>query len=390
MTKLNIAVVFGGPTQEHDVSVVSAQQLMDAADVRTLNIIPVYLDFEGRFMQGARLRDLGAFRPKPGGLQEIRFAWGDNGPCIQTIASGAVQNIDCVLPVFHGPFGEDGRIQGMMELLGIPVTGFGATNSAIAMRKDATKAIVKTVGVNVLHHVVANKASLKDTDALCRQVVQEIGYPAIVKPANLGSSIGVGIAKDDATLIALVQAVLRQDGFALIEPKVQNLVEYNVALTYRDDAICFSAIERPKSSADLLDFKEKYLASGDGAPPKKGGKLGNSPVPSQGMLSLTRDINPDIPSDLKDRIYEYGAAAFSVLGLRGAPRIDFMVDGNTGELWFNEINPIPGSYGFFLWEAADPPLLFSELIQHLVQEAIHDSLKTFEDPVPQGAHLLPR
>ena len=390
MTKLNIAVVFGGPTQEHDVSVVSAQQLMDAADARKLNIIPVYLDFQGRFMQGPRLRDLSAFRPSPGGLKEVIFAWGDNGPCIQTRDGSSIQNIDCVLPVFHGPYGEDGRIQGMMELLGIPVTGFNATNSAIAMRKDATKAIVKTVGVNVLNHVVANHATLQNPKAFSAKVAQEIGYPAIVKPANLGSSIGVGIATDHDTLIALSQAVLRQDGFALVEPKVQNLVEYNIALTYRDGQICHSAIERPKSSADLLDFKEKYLASGDGGPPKKGGKLGNSPVPSQGMLSLTRDINPDIPVALKSRIYEYASAAFSVLGLRGAPRIDFMVDDKTGELWFNEINPIPGSYGFFLWEAADPPLLFSELIQHLVEEAIHDSLKTFDDPVPQGAHLLPR
>ncbi|SFR58209.1 D-alanine-D-alanine ligase [Yoonia tamlensis] len=390
MTQLNIAVVFGGPTQEHDVSVVSAQQLMDAADMRKLNIIPIYLDFEGRFMHGDRLRDLGAFRPRPGGLKQVQFAWGDNGPCLRHMDGSDFQNIDCVLPVFHGPFGEDGRIQGMMELLGIPVTGFNATNSAIAMRKDATKAIVKTVGVNVVDHVVANHATLQNPKALCQKVAQEIGYPAIVKPANLGSSIGVGIAKDDDTLIALVQAVLRQDGFALIEPKVQNLVEYNVALTFRDGQIYHSAIERPKSSADLLDFKEKYLASGDGSPPKKGGKLGNGPVPSQGMLSLTRDINPGIPAGLQARIYEYASAAFSVLGLRGAPRIDFMVDDKTGELWFNEINPIPGSYGFFLWEAAEPQLLFSELIQHLVEEAIGDSLKSFDDPVPQGAHLLPR
>ncbi|WP_446720141.1 ATP-binding protein [Loktanella sp. S4079] len=372
------------------MSVVSAQQLMDAADLRKLNIIPVYLDFEGRFMHGPRLRDLAAFRPRPGGLKQVTFAWGDNGPCINAADGSWSQNIDCVLPVFHGPYGEDGRIQGMMELLGIPVTGFNATNSAIAMRKDATKALVQTVGVNVVDHVIANHATMKNPKAFAQKVAQQIGYPAIVKPANLGSSIGVGIATDDDTLIALSQSVLREDGFALVEPQVQNLVEYNIALTYRDGEIYHSAIERPKTSADLLDFKEKYLASGDGAPPKKGGKLGNSPVPSQGMLSLTRDINPDIPVGLKARIHEYASAAFSVLGLRGAPRIDFMVNSETEELWFNEINPIPGSYGFFLWEAAEPQLLFSELIQHLVEEAISDSLKSFDDPVPQGAHLLPR
>lgn len=390
MQKKRVAVIFGGPSQEHDVSVVSAQQLMDAADLRHLEVVPVYMDFEGRFHHGSRLRDLGAFRPRPGGLREVSFAWGDMGPCLRAVSSDWSMNIDCALPVFHGPFGEDGRIQGMLELIGIPVTGFSATNSAIAMRKDATKAIVKTVGVNVLPHVIANHATVADPKALIKQVKDEIGFPVVVKPANLGSSIGVGLAKKQSELIALVQATLREDSFALIEPQVPNLVEYNVALTYRDGEICLSAIERPKSSAELLDFREKYLASGDGKPKTEGGKLGDAQVPSQGMLSLTRDINPDMDADLKARLETYARAAFNVLGLRGAPRIDFMVDGKTGELWFNEINPIPGSYGFFLWEAATPQLLFSELVDHLVDEALASSVKSFDDPVPQAAYLLPR
>ena len=108
------------------------------------------------------------------------------------------------------------------------------------------------------------------------------------------------------------------------------------------------------------------------------------------MLSLTRDINPDLPKDLEDKIHDYARRTFSALGKRGAPRIDFMSNKETGELWFNEINAIPGSYGFFLWEAAAEPLLFPELIQHLIDEATRDTIKTFEDPVPQDARLLPR
>lgn len=388
MIKLILAVVFGGASQEHDVSVVTAQQLMDAVDCRKFEILPVYCDFENKFFIGAALRDLSRFKPKPSGLSEIIFAWDDAGPCVKRVGGGRRQAIDCVIPALHGPFGEDGRFQGMLELIGIPSTGFSATHSALAMRKDATKALVKSVGVSVLPHVTVNHVDMRDPQNVCKKVADEIHYPAIVKPANLGSSIGVGIATDDDTLVATIRQVLRLDHFALVEPKVRNLQEYNVALTHKDGEILFSAIERPKSTAQLLDFKEKYLSSSDGE--QQSSKLGSMPVPSQGMLSLTRDINPDISDSLSERIYQMGRATFSVLGLRGAPRIDFLYDSVADELWFNEINPIPGSYGFFLWEAASPALLFPELIEHLVDEATADTIKTFDDPVPQNAYLLTR
>ena len=372
------------------MSVLSAQQLMDAADIRRLNIVPVYMNFEGRFFHGPTLRRLQAYKPAPRGLREVIFTWDDQGPCIKSPDGSWRRGIDCALPVFHGPFGEDGRLQGLLETVGIPTTGFSATNSAIAMRKDATKSLVQSVGVNVLPHVVVHASQLADTSAVVKEIEASLSYPLIVKPANLGSSIGVGLAKDRDTLRVHLQGALREDTFALVEPQVQHLEELNIAVMHRDGNVIFSAIERPKSSAELLDFREKYLSQegsggGDGQ-----GKLGAAVVPSQGMLSLTRDINPTLDDDLQTRLYDYAQKAFSILGRRGAPRMDFMHDTNTGELWFNEINPIPGSYGFFLWEAADPQVLFPHLISHLVDEALRDSIKEFDDPVPQTAYLLPR
>ena len=374
----NVAVIFGGASQEHDVSVVSAQQLMDAADARRIRVIPVYMDFENRLFTGPRLRDVAAFRPRPGALTEVRFNWGDEGP--ELLGKGLRVPVDCALPVFHGPFGEDGRIHGLLELIGVPVTGFSASASAIAMRKDATKTLVKSVGVNVLDHVAVNRRQRGNLGAVLDEVEAKLGLPVVVKPANLGSSIGVGLAKARADIPALVEYVLRQDDLALIEPQVPDLVEYNIAMMWREGEVVFSAIEQPKSGAELLDFREKYLSSGG----TKGA------LPSEGMLSLTREVNPDLPADLKARILDYSRRAFTILGQRGAPRIDFMCNRNTGELWFNEINPIPGSYGFFLWEAAEVPLLYPELIAHLVDETMRASVKRFDDPVPQDAWLLPR
>ncbi|MCC5984695.1 MAG: hypothetical protein JJU42_10050 [Rhodobacteraceae bacterium] len=376
--RLNVAVIFGGASQEHDVSVVSAQQLMDAADARAINVIPVYMDFENRLFTGPRLRDVAAFRPRPGGLREVRFAWGEEGP--ELLGPGLRQPVDCALPVMHGPFGEDGRIHGALELVGVPVTGFSASASAIAMRKDATKTLVQSAGVRVLDHVAVTRQQRGALGAALDEVEAQLGLPVVVKPANLGSSIGVGLAKARADIPALVEYVLRQDDLALIEPQVPDLVEYNIAMMWRDGEVVFSAIEQPKSGAELLDFREKYLSSGG----TKGA------LPSEGMLSLTREINPDLPGELRARIHDQARRAFVILGGRGAPRIDFMCNRATGELWFNEINPIPGSYGFFLWEAAAAPLLYPELIAHLVDEAMRGTVKRFDDPVPQDAWLLPR
>lgn len=375
-------VIFGGASSEHDVSVVSAHQLMDAADVRAVDILPVYTDFANRFWIGASLRDLAKYRPRPPLGQQVTFRWSDNGPVVCAMDGTVIQPVDCVLPVFHGTFGEDGRIQAYFELLGIPVTGLSASSTSIAMRKDVTKALVKAAGVNVLPHITVNRAQIEDAEMILPDVQAALGFPVIVKPANLGSSVGVGLAKTPEDVWPLVEYVLKKDTLALIEPQVQNLVEYNIAMVSKGEEIKLSAIERPKSGAELLDFREKYLSS-------DGGTKGSF-KPSEGMLSLTRDINPDLPKALQDKIHDYARKTFSALGKRGAPRIDFMCNTETGELWFNEINAIPGSYGFFLWEAAAEPMLFPELINHLISEATSDTIKTFEDPVPQDARLLQR
>ena len=380
--RLRVAVLFGGASPEHDVSVITAQQVMDAADAARIAVIPVHLGFDNRWRTGPGLRDPARFRPVPPGLREVGFAWGEAGPEMRSPGAAPVR-FDAALPAFHGAFGEDGRVQATFELLGIPVTGFSAAHSAIAMRKDLTKTVAAAAGVPVLPHVLARRDGPLPEDALA-QVGASFGLPVVVKPASLGSSIGVGLAKTGDEVLHLVAAILRQDSVALIEPQVQRLTEYNIAVMRRGGAIRFSAIERPRSSEELLDFREKYLSG------SRGGAKGAF-RPSEGMLSLTRDIEPDMDPALRAAIRAHAATVLEALGGRGAPRLDFMVDGGTGELWFNEINPIPGSYGFFLWEAApDGPLLFSDLIDHLLDEALADTVKGFDDPVPQDAWLLQR
>ncbi|MDC9701127.1 MAG: hypothetical protein PSN37_02700 [Alphaproteobacteria bacterium] len=379
--KLNIAVIFGGASEECDVSVISAQQMMDAVDHRRINAIPIYMDFENRFCTGPSLRDIKTFRPKPHGLQTVTFQWSADGPVIQK-ENGRITPVDCIFPVLHGSFGEDGRVQSYFELLGIPIVGFTATNSAIAIRKDATKALVKSVGVSVLDHIKISYSQWIKDQSIPETDAQKLGYPVIIKPANLGSSIGVGVAHNEEEAHYLIEYILRYDWLVLIEPKINNLCEFNIAILIRNEDVKFSAIEQPKNDADLLDFKNKYFS------PSVSTK---SDIPhSGGMISLSRKINPDIPMKLEEKIRHFAKKAFLILGGRGCPRIDFLYDEKTEELWFNEINAIPGSYAFFLWEAAPEPMLFPELIYHLINEALQDSIKNFNDPVPQDATLLQR
>jgi D-alanine-D-alanine ligase len=215
-----------------------------------------------------------------------------------------------------------------------------------------------------------------------------MGFPWCVKPVHLGSSIGVGKADTIDEVRALLAAIFRLDTQALVEPFVPNLVEYNVAVGRFGGVPRCSAIEQPKRIEALLDFRQKYLSGGSGD--KAGGK--NLMQPSEGMLSLTREINPVLAGQQAPNIRRWALAAYEAVGGSGAPRIDFLCNEATGEIWLNEVNPCPGSFAFYLWQAADEPLGFTALLSSLIDEARtrHRAVQLPDDPVPQDARLLKR
>ena len=219
--------------------------------------------------------------------------------------------------------------------------------------------------------------------------IAHLRFPVIVKPAHLGSSIGVARAATLDEVRGALSVIFRLDTHAIVEPFVENLVEYNVAVR-RDvkGGVLTSAIERPKAQGELLDFKDKYMRGGGKS--KSGGKQPGAI--SQGMLSLTREINPPLDREMEEKIRRWAAQCYEIVYGTGAPRIDFLCNGTTGELWLNEVNPCPGSFGYFLWEAARQPLLFSELLSALIDEAgvAHRMLQLPPDPTHPEARLFPR
>ena len=393
-----VAVFLGGRSPEHDVSVITGLQALKALDQQRFVAFPVYVNPRGQWFVGDKLADRRNYLPDArtqGELTEVGLSFGESGRGVLTPKRGglfgrrAASEFDVALLAFHGPGGEDGQIQGMFETAGVPYTGMRTLASALFMDKAATKRLLRGLDIPLLPYVEVRREAggLPSADAL-RALLAEIGFPCIVKPVHLGSSIGVGKAENIEEVRALLPAIFRLDGAALIEPFVPNLVEYNVAVMRDGGAVRTSAIEQPKRAEELLDFRQKYLSGGDG----KGGGVKGDAGDSQGMLSLTRDINPRLPDGLEDELRRWAAAAFSAVDGSGAPRVDFYCNAATGEAWLNEVNPCPGSFGYFLWEAAEAPCGFTALLSRLIDEALarHQNSRLPDDPVPSEARLLRR
>tara|TARA_B100000676_G_scaffold308733_1_gene370357 strand:+ start:3640 stop:4851 length:1212 start_codon:yes stop_codon:yes gene_type:complete len=397
--KRRVAVFFGGRSPEHDVSIVSGLQALGAVDASTFDAFPVYISMQGEWFIGDALRHrvnyipndeirrsltqvtLDATSDGEGLLVARKNSWlGRNKPVV----------FDVALLALHGNQGEDGQLQGLFEMAGVPYTGMRTLASAALMDKFVTKHFLSGQDIPQLEGIALRRPvdGTAMSDEALAEAVGEAQFPACVKPCHLGSSIGVARVADKEELREILPQIFRLDPVAIIEPFVPNLVEYNVSVSRFGGEVQTSAIERPKRASELLNFREKYMSGSDG---KKGG----AKIPgaaSEGMLSLTRDINPDIAAELKANIRKWAAAAFESIGGTGAPRIDFLGDYQTGELWLNEINPCPGSFGYFLWEAADQPILFTELLSKLIEEAIEEfrASRLPADPTPKNARLFKR
>ena len=370
MKKQNLAVLFGGRSVEHEISVITALQLINVIDVTQYNIIPVYIAQTGRWYVGDKLLEKDFYRRLPNSVKsatEVALlpVAGSKG---LTYLSGSNDTlpVDIYFLAFHGTFGEDGCIQGMLEMADATYTGCGVLPAALGMNKYQCKIMLKAMGIPVLPAVMIDRRDAqKDLAAVRAEIMSTPGleqFPLFVKPCNLGSSIGIGVAKDEQTLNACLVNTFRYDSHAIVEPCVKEITEINISVLEDDDEITTSVIEMPVSLSGVLTFEEKYLRD-DG-----GKKTGGSE--SQGMASLSRIIDPpDLNPELKQAALGYAKKAFKVLGCSGVSRIDFIIDASCDKLYFNEINTLPGSLSFYLWMKSSPPLVYTELLNRIIRQA---------------------
>ena len=409
--KKTIAVFIGGRSPEHDVSVVTGLQVLSAIDPARYDAFPVYIANDGRWYIGDALRRRDNYlfdRNTVKNLTEVtldmnvKAAGTSKGALIATgksLMGGAktVATFDVAMPAFHGLYGEDGNIQGAFEVAGIPYTGMRTMASSVLMDKAVSKYALQALGIPHLPCAILKRPDegyMLPTDQIDTQMkAAKIKFPCILKPTHLGSSIGVAKVENAEEVRACLPPVFEYDDSAILEPFVPNLVEYNVAVSKAfGGGVKLSAIERPKATEELLDFKQKYLSSGDNKAGAKSGGTKNPGDISEGMLSLTRELNPDLSAKHTANIQKWAKAMFGGLAGTGAPRIDFIGDSKSGEIWLNEVNPCPGSFGYFLWEAAEDSILFADFLTGLIEEAVTESQARAlpRDPVPQDARLLKR
>lgn len=372
MSKMNIAVIFGSRSCEHDVSIISALQLIEAAKTAGYHVIPVYISRDGLWYTGDALFNVETFRdfnPMGKGITRVSldvsanagdlWAWPPQRAGLFAKVPAPVAHIDCAIPVMHGLHGEDGTLQGLLEMANIPYASSGVLGSAVGMDKIAMKQMLRGTGFPVLDFVWFTRDQLAlEREAIIEKIERKIKYPAFVKPAALGSSIGVSRANNREELEKAIDLAASYDRRIMVEVGVENPVEINcAALGYGEDvrvSVCEMPI--PSTGDKFLNFFEKYL--------RNAGTKGES---SRGMKSLARVVPAPIGEDLTARIQKMTKEIFRTLDCRGTVRIDFILDQND-VLYVNEPNTIPGSLAFYLWKECG--VSFAKLVDIMVEGAL--------------------
>lgn len=384
MKKKKVAVFFGGKSFEHDVSILTGLEVCTTIDSTKYDVMPVYVDLEGIWWIGEDLLLKSSYPLNDyvkRDLHKTKLIIGQGKGYLEykqeKLFGTATKriDIDVIFNAFHGGFGETGYFQGLCELANIPYTGCGVEASAIFMDKSATKLMAKRVGIPVLDEVLIAKPQnhdFFDINDFTKDV--KFPFPLMVKPNSLGSSVGIKKVNNKEELNSAVLQIFALGDNALVEPFVENLEEYNISVTRVFGKVECSVIERPsKKDSEVLDFKEKYMSGGKGGKCGKCGKAGSklmSASERRGLLSLSRTFNPkELTDEETKNIQKWAKAIFEYVGGCGNPRIDFLCNSKTREIYFGEANPLPGSFAYYLWEASTPSRSYTELLTALIEEA---------------------
>lgn len=364
--KINLAVIFGGKSVEHEVSVISAVQAMSNIDKEKYNVIPVYMTKKSEFYTGEKLTDINAFKDIPALLSECTecvFVRSEGKvrlirQKIKKFGSNIISDIDIAFPVVHGTNVEDGALQGYLQTLDLPYVGCDVLSSAVGMDKYAMKILLKEAGFPVLDCLRMSIWELDKIENFIEKCEKKFGYPVIVKPVNLGSSVGISKASDRNSLRTSIEDAFSFSDRILVEPAVVNLKEINCSVIGDSESAEASVCEEPiqASQDDILSYQQKY----GGGNSKSGG--------SKGMASLKRKIPADITPEQETFIQKTAVEAFRSLGCCGVARIDFMIDVSDNKIYINEINTIPGSLAFYLWDKKG--VKYPELIEKIIKLAL--------------------
>jgi D-alanine-D-alanine ligase len=366
--KIKVGVFFGGQSVEHEVSIISGIQAIHAFNREKYDIVPIYITKNNEMYAGDSISDIEAYKDIPSLLKMSQKVILVNENKKLTIVrypmkkfgNNIIDSIDVAFPIVHGTNVEDGTLQGFFRTLCIPYVGCDVTASAIGMDKYIMKTVLKDNDIPVLDCICCDvKKYNLNPDTIIAGVEEKIGYPVIVKPINLGSSVGIKVAKNKSELEDAFDYAFQFANKILIEKAITSLREINCSVLGDYETAEASECEEPVGSDEILSYEDKYL-SGNGSSKSEGG--------SKGMTSLSRKLPAPLSKEKREKIRSLAVKTFQVLNCNGVSRIDFMIDTETDQLYVNEINTIPGSLAFYLWEPVG--VKYDELLDRMVVLAL--------------------
>jgi D-alanine-D-alanine ligase len=368
-----VAVAFGGASVEHDVSIITAQQVMAVLGERH-DVVPMYLATDGRWWTGEALRAVDAFASQPPrGARPLELRLGSRTPFVEPaerrFAKDAELAVDVVVNAIHGTSGEDGTLLGALELTGVPYVGRGVAAAAVTMDKHLAKVVAKAAGIDVLEHERIERADWeRDQDAVVARVRARFPDASVVKPATLGSSIGVQRCASEEELVEALTLAFELDRQVIVEPFAEGAVELNVAvLGGIGDELVVSEVERPIGSDSGLSFEDKYMRAAKG----KGSDGAKGADKTGGMASQDRIIPADVDPAWREAVKGAAVQAHRAFRLAGVTRYDFFVLDDGDRVLLNEPNTVPGSFAFYLFEPVG--VTFDELLDRLIDIAFAEA-----------------
>lgn len=361
--KTRVAMMFGGKSVEHEVSVISGIQAYMSMDTDKYDVIPVYMTKNNEMYIGDSIGDIESYKNIDELLKKSQrvIMINEDGRVklvqypVKKLGKNVEVGIDVAFPVVHGTNVEDGGFQGYLKTMGIPFVGCDVTASAIGMDKYITKLVLKESNVPVLDARLYTLSDYADMESMMNDIENVFGYPVIVKPVNLGSSVGISVAKSRVELANSVDDAFRYATKVLVEHAITNLREINCSVLGDENDAIASECEEPLHTKDILSYEDKYVSNAKGSG-------------SKGMASVSRRIPAELTPEKREEVRELAVRSFKALGCNGVSRIDFMIDADTDKLYFNEINTIPGSLAFYLWEPVGVP--YKELLDRMIQLAL--------------------
>lgn len=358
--KTRVAMMFGGKSVEHEVSVISGIQAIMNMDTDKYEVIPVYMTKKNEMYIGDAVGEMDSYKDIDALLKKSQrvIMVNEDGRVsfvpypVKAFGKNHAVEVDVAFPVVHGTNVEDGAFQGYLKTMGIPFVGCDVTASAIGMDKYIMKTVLKESNVPVLDAQLYTLSAYSQIETLLDDVEEKLGYPVIVKPVNLGSSVGISVAKNRTELTNSVDDAFKYATKVLVEHAITNLREINCSVLGDENEAIASECEEPMHTKDILSYEDKYVSNAKGSG-------------SKGMASVARKIPADLSPEKREEVRSLAVKSFQALGCNGVARIDFMIDEDSGKLYFNEINTIPGSLAFYLWEPVGIP--YKELLDRMIQ-----------------------